>query len=65
MDPIRPVGSADRSTPAVPPVKPLTREEREQAAQERRRRARERERAPRPGGDDAATPGGGSLDIRV
>jgi ribosome assembly protein YihI (activator of Der GTPase) len=59
MDPIRPVGSADRSTPAV---KPLTREEREQAARERRRR---RERAPRPGGDDRATPGRGSIDVRA
>jgi hypothetical protein len=62
MDPIRPVGSADRSTPAVPAVKPLTREEREQAARERRRR---RERAPRPRGDDGATPGRGSIDVRA
>ena len=64
MEPIRPIGSADRSTPIVPAVKPLTREEREQAARERERRRRERGRAPRRG-DDGPPSGGGAIDVRA
>jgi ribosome assembly protein YihI (activator of Der GTPase) len=65
MEPIRPVGRTDGSTPPVPAIKPLTREEREQAARERERRRRERGRDPRRGGDGPPPPAGDGIDIRA
>ncbi len=65
MEPIRPAGSPDRSTPPVPAIRPLTRQEREEAARERRRKRRERDRRQgRPSGHDDA-PAGGSIDVRA
>jgi hypothetical protein len=65
MEPIRPVGPPDRSAPPVPAIRPLTRQEREEAARDRRRKRRERDGPQgRPSGDDDA-PTGGSVDVRA
>ncbi len=65
MDPIRPIGAPDRSTPPVPAIKPLTREQREEAARERRRKRRERGREEGSAPGDGDAPAGGSIDVRA